>query len=161
MKKIVFFLVLSLVGLSCRVGDIESESVHITNPGYKPRHQEFLKFKASLGTYKTKASLDFENNMKQTWDKGDLVLVCEQESGKEALYEAVSGGKDTTTLVRVSGDTLSTDFGKMFTAYYPVEYGKEGNMPAKLTYGDPAIMGQIPMTASGSRNFGGGNFRLC
>ena len=153
MKKFAIFLVLSLAGISCRVGDLESEAVQITNPDYKPRHQEFLKFWASISAYRTKASLDFENNMKQTWDQGDLVLVCEQDSGKEALYEALSGGKDTTTLVRVSGDTLSMDTGKMFSAYYPVEYGKDGIVPAKLTYGIPTVVEQIPMTASGSRNF--------
>lgn len=151
MKKLAFLLFLSLAAVSCRVGDLESEPVQITNPDYKPRHHDFIKFKASLDTYKTKATLDFDNNMKQTWDKGDLVLVCDLESGKEALYEALSGGKDTTTLVRVSGDTLSAAAGKVFNAYYPAEF-KSGKLPSRLTYTTPTMVSQIPMTATGSVN---------
>ena len=152
MKKFAFLLILSLAAISCRVGDLESEPVQITNPDYKPRHQDFIRFKASLDTYKTKASLDFDNNMKQTWEKGDLILVCDFETGKEALYEALSGGKDTTTLIRVSGDTLSDAAGKVFTAYYPAEF-KSGNLPSRLTYTGPSSIDQIPMTATGSVNF--------
>lgn len=152
MKKFAHLLVLSLVALSCRIGDLESlHPVQIVNPDYSPRHQEFIRFKANLETYSTKASLNFEDS-KQIWDKGDMVLVCDQESGKEALYEALSGGKDTTTLVRVSGDTLSADAGKIFTAYYPVEY-KSGELPSKITYSGSSVVGQIPMKAQGSRNF--------
>ena len=151
MKKLAFLLFLSLAAGSCRVGDLESEPVQITNPDYKPRHQDYLRFKASLDTYKTKTSVDFENNLKQTWDKGDLVLVCDHEAGKEALYEAISGGKDTSTLVRVSGDTLSTGAGKVFTAYYPADF-KSGKLSSRLTYTDPSTIGQVPMTATGSVN---------
>lgn len=151
MKKLVLYTLLFLSLLSCRIGDLESVPVQVVNPEYTPWQQEFLTFNASLKPYQTKVSVDFENNLKQIWNKGDLVLICDAESGKEALYEAISGGKDTTTLVRVSGDTLANETGKVFTAYYPAEY-KTGTLPSKVFYTDPGTISQIPMTGFGGKN---------
>ena len=134
---------------SCRKADLESRPVEVTNPYVTPRQQDFITFKASLGNYSTKASLDLSGTGKVRWEKGDRVLICSED--KQAVYEALSGGKDTTTLVRVAGDTLSRDNGRVFTAYYPAD-SKGLGVPSKLSFDNPATLSSVPMTASGSKN---------
>lgn len=150
MKRLLFILLASAAGFACRKGDMESVPITITDPFYTPRHSDFIKFKATLESYPTKTVLDIADTRKLTWEKGDQVLVCDGE--KEALYEALSGGKDTTTLVRVSGDTLSVEGGKIFTAWYPADYKIVG-VPSKYSYIDPSVMKDVPMTATGTKNF--------
>lgn len=150
MKKLLFIIMASASVFACRKGDMESVPVQITDPYYTPRHHDFIEFKATLQSYPTKAVLDIADTRKVTWEKGDKVLVCDGD--KEALYEALSGGKDTTTLVRVSGDTLSAEGGKIFTAWYPADYKSKG-VQSRYSYNNPSVLGSVPMTASGSRNF--------
>lgn len=147
MKRTLFlFLSLALAVLSCRKSDLESEPVTVVNPYVKPREVEFLRFKAQLPVFATKALLDAESG-KSVWGKGDRVLICQEQ--KEAIYEAISGGKDTSTLVRVSGDTLNADGGKLFTAYYPAVKGLV--IPNKAEY-DGSSLRQFPLVATGGNN---------
>lgn len=139
-------MLLVMAATSCRKSDMESTPITVVNPYAKPREVEFLRFKAQLPVFSTKAIMDAESG-KIVWEKGDRVLICGDQ--KEAIYEAISGGKDTTTLVRVSGDTLSTDAGKIFTAYYPAVKGAV--IPDKTEY-DGSSIRNLPMTATGSKN---------
>lgn len=148
-KGCILFVLISLCGWSCRKGDLESQPVEVINPYVKPRQVDFITFKASVENYESKATLDLSGSGKVVWEKGDRVLICCED--KEALYEALSGGKDTTTLVRVSGDTLSRDNGQVFTAWYPAD-SKEAGVPSRLSYSDPSVLSSVPMTASGSKN---------
>lgn len=134
---------------SCKKADTESKPIEVINPYVTPRQQDFITFKASLENYSTKAALDLSGTGKVHWEKGDRVLICSED--KQAVYEAISGGKDTTTLVRVAGDTLSRDNGRIFTAYYPAD-SKGIGVPAKLGYDNPATLSCVPMMASGSKN---------
>ena len=139
-------MLLVMAATSCRKSDMESTPITVVNPYAKPREVEFLRFKAQLPVFSTKAIMDAESG-KIVWEKGDRVLICGDQ--KEAIYEAISGGKDTTTLVRVSGDTLSADAGKIFTAYYPAVKGAV--IPDKTEY-DGSSIRNLPMTATGSKN---------
>lgn len=145
-RKLFIVMLLAIAAASCRHSDMESVPITVVNPYVKPREVEFLRFKAQLPVVSTKAIMDAESG-KTVWEKGDRVLICGDQ--KEAIYEAISGGKDTTTLVRVSGDTLSTGAGKIFTAYYPAVKGVV--VPDKAEY-DGSSIRNLPMTATGSKN---------
>ena len=147
--RYILILLPLLCCLSCKKADSESQAVVVTNPFVTPRRQSFITFKATLEKYATKATLDLSGTGKVCWEKGDRVLICGE--GKEAVYEAISGGKDTSTLVRVSGDTLSRDNGSIFTAYYPAD-SRDGGVPSRLNYDNPAILPAVPMMASGNKN---------
>lgn len=148
MRKTVVLCIAAVVLAGCRPANLESVPVTVVNPNPGKRHVDFLEFKATLQPYSSKASLDLETMTKVVWNVGDSVLVC--GDGKEAIYCAVSGGKDTTTLVRVCGDTLSTEQGQIFSAYYPVRYKTEG-LDSYIYYKSADELGSVPIKAVGGR----------
>ena len=139
---------LSLLPCSCSKADAEADPTQINDPGHiiPQRRANFVTFKASLEQdYTAKTSIDLNITRKVTWEKGDQVLI-EDESGKSALYQAISGGKDTTTLTRVSGDTLLV--GSTYKAWYPA-YFKSGQLPSQVYYDEPDKISGAPMYAEG------------
>lgn len=76
MKRTLFIVMLLVIAAtSCRKSDMESTPITVVNPYAKPREVEFLRFKAQLPVFSTKAILDAESG-KIVWEKGDRVLIC-------------------------------------------------------------------------------------
>lgn len=151
MKKTIITALAILPLLAC-CGKAEWESaegtVDITNPNPPERRASFVTFNATLeGQFTTKTSLDLDITRKLIWEKGDEVLV-EDEDGKQAVYATVSGGSDQTTLTRFSGDTLKTTGN--YKAWYPVSYKTDG-LQANVWIEDLKSLRGGPMEAEGMR----------
>lgn len=148
MKRIYVYAALALAVLpaSCAKEVPESEGIAVVNPNPPERRVNFLSFKASLeDRYKTKTAIDLDVTHKVIWERDDEVLI-EDAAGKQAVYKAVTGGRDTTTLVRVSGDTLAV--GSTYKAWYPASY-KDMGLPSVVYYDDVSTFRGAPMYAEG------------
>lgn len=151
MKRTVYIAILSAAALvSCAKADWESGEgkVDIFNPDPPVRRAEFVTFNASLeSVWKVKSSLDLNLTHKLTWEKGDRVLVRDA-AGKRAVYEASTGGSETTVLVRASGDTLAVN--GPYEAWYPESY-VSGELGSAVWFDEPNSIKECPMSASGMK----------
>lgn len=153
MKKFdtpLFTLLCALACIGCQKAGSELADgiVTVINPNPQERHIDFQTFEANLeATYSTKTTVNLGVTHKVTWEKGDQVLV-EDEDGRQAVYAAESGGSASTTLTRVSGDTLSTS--GTYKAWYPVSW-REGSLGDTVYYDDPSVLREGPMEAEGMR----------
>lgn len=144
--------IITIIGMavlltSCAKEVSEKDGLRVVNPNPPERRVEFLSFKASLqDRYKTKTAIDLDITHKVIWEKDDAVLI-EDDLGHKAIYKAVSGGRDTTTLVRESGDTLAT--GSSYKAWYPATFKDEG-LPSTVYYDEAGTLREAPMYAEGS-----------
>ena len=145
-KHIIYVLAIAAAVASCSKEMNESKGISVMNPNPPERRVEFLSFKASLeNKYQTKTAIDLDITHKVIWERDDEVLI-EDADGHSAIYKAISGGRDTTTLVRVSGDTLVTE--SRYKAWYPVSFRTEG-LPPIVYYDDPSTQHGAPMYAEG------------
>lgn len=158
MSKFYLPIAIAVLALSGCAKDAALESkkkIEIVDPNPPVEAPDVISFRAKLPSKFTKTTT-MVSTQKTIWNVDDHIWISDGSSS--AVYTSKSGGKDSTVLSHVSGDTLKFKKGTEYIAVFPSEIGDfngvkgEFGLPAYRTWAGFDRFSDVPMVAKKVRS---------